>query len=641
MFIAHAALHYSLSGLKTLFMQKLSAPATTALAALGIVYGDIGTSPLYALKESLQATQMVHNEANVFGLVSLIIWSLLLIVTLKYVVFILRADNKGEGGVVVLMQQAVSHLQGRWAWLVMMMGLIGTALFYGDAMITPAVSVLSAAEGLTVINPEFRVWVMPIALTILIGLFMIQKHGTQKIGALFGPVMLVWFTVLALLGLYQIVQYPRVLLALSPYYGLSFALHHGWHGLVSLGCVVLAITGAEALYADMGHFGRRAIQQAWIKLVLPSLALNYLGQGALIMHQPDAVGNPFFLSVPHWGLWLLIGLATLATIIASQAVIAGAYSLTRQAIQLGFAPRMSIVHTSADEMGQIYMPTVNWMLLGAVILVILGFQNSGRLASAYGIAVTGTMVMTSILFCIVMVCNWHWPRLLAFGLTLIFLCFDLVFFGANLLKLVHGGWFPMMVAIFMVFVFTTWRRGRQLLHNEQYDSNWSLSDFLDNLTQYPPQIVSGNAVFMVGDLDSIPRALLHNLKHNKVLHDYNVLLTIQTQDVPHVAMEDKLSIQTLNPKFIRMVVNYGFQESPNISQILALAALKGVVLSTMETSFFLSHDSISVTDRTAAGHMARWRTRFFKWMYKNSTPPTDYYHIPGNRVVELGTQVSL
>ena len=622
-------------------MQKKHATAAMTLAALGIVYGDIGTSPLYALKESFAASHIGVEQTNVFGFVSLIIWSLLLIVTLKYVVFILRADNKGEGGVVILMQQALQYLQGKPAWLVMMMGLIGTSLFYGDAIITPAISVLSAAEGLTVIHPHFASWVMPLALAILLGLFWIQRHGTQKIGALFGPVMLVWFSVLALIGVYQIVQYPQILQAVNPYHGLYFAIHHGWGGFLGLGAVVLAVTGAEALYADMGHFGRRPIQIAWVSMVLPSLALNYIGQGALLLRQPEAISNPFFLSVPQWGLIPLILLATAATIIASQAVISGAYSLTRQAIQLGFAPRMSIIHTSKDEMGQIYMPTVNWMLLVAVVLVVVSFHDSGHLAAAYGIAVTGTMVMTSILFCIVMINKWHWPKWLAFGLTGLFLCFDLVFFSSNLLKLAHGGWLPVLVATVLVLVFSTWRYGRRLLNQQQHDDDWTLDEFLHNLEEYPPQTVSGNAVYMVSDSFNIPRALLHNLKHNKVLHEHNIMLTVQTKDVPYVPAHERLAIKQLSPHFSRIIANYGFQETPNIMHIMALARKHGTDLELMDTSFFLSRDSITVADKTAPQHMGRLRTRFFKWLYKNSTPPTDYYRIPGNRVVELGSQVSL
>lgn len=619
--------------------KQFSANTAMTLAALGIVYGDIGTSPLYALKESFRASTIAPTETNVLGFVSLIVWSLLLIVTLKYVLFILRADNNGEGGVVVLMQQAMQHLKGKPVWIVMMMGLTGTALFYGDAMITPAVSVLSAAEGLTVISESFRSYVMPIALIILFGLFLIQKKGTHKIGTLFGPIMLIWFSAIALIGLYQIVQAPKIILAFSPFYAINFAINHGWDGFIGLGCVVLAVTGAEALYADMGHFGRKPIQTAWIKIVLPSLIINYLGQGALILHNPNAINNPFFLSAPHWLLIPLIILATFATIIASQAVIAGAYSLTRQAIQLGFAPRMNIIHTNNEEVGQIYLPLVNWLLLVAVTLVVLAFHDSEHLASAYGIAVTGTMVITSCLFCVVMIKNWRWPIPLALLLTAVFLCFDLVFFSSNLLKLIHGGWFPVMVALIVVTLFSTWRRGQAQLLQAQQNQEFSLDNFVENLHDYPPQIVSGNAVFMVSDPFSIPRALLHNLKHNKVLHSYNVLLSVKTKEIPYVADNDRIAMKQIGPRFTRVIANYGFQETANITHILKLMAEQGIKLDTMDTSFFLSHDSIVVAAKTKHGNMGRLRARLFKWLYKNSASAGNYYHIPANRVVELGAQV--
>lgn len=611
------------------------------LAALGIVYGDIGTSPLYTLKETFLASHMLVGETGVLGFVSLIIWALILVVTLKYVVFILHADNKGEGGVVILMQQAMQYLQGKPAWVVMMMGLGGTAMFFGDAMITPAISVLSAAEGLTVISPSFEHWVLPIALAVLLALFIIQRKGTQHIGTFFGPIMLLWFITLASTGIYQIVQNPSVLRALNPYYGLYFATHHGWGGFVSLGAVVLAVTGAEALYADMGHFGRKPIQTAWLSMVLPALALSYIGQGALLLRQPEAIQNPFFLSVPDWGLIPLIILATAATIIASQAVISGAYSLTRQAVQLGFTPRMQINHTSETEIGQIYIPTINWMLLCVVILVVLGFRNSTNLASAYGIAATGTMVLTTIMFCIVMLKKWRWPKIAAFGLTAVFLTFDLAFFSSNLLKIPTGGWFPVIVAAVLVFIFSTWRRGRLLLAAQQTDNGLGLQDFINNLNEYPPQTVPGSAVFMVSNPFTVPRALLHNLKHNKVLHEHNVLLTLKTQDVPYVPESERIAVKQLNPHFIRIIANYGFQETPRVRQIIGLARKQGIDLEMMETSFFLSRDSIHINATTLPQNMSRLRTRFFKWLYKNSTPPTDFYRIPSNRVVEMGSQVTL
>ena len=617
-----------------------SASAVT-LAALGIVYGDIGTSPLYTLKETFLAAHMQIGETGILGFVSLIIWALILVVTLKYIIFILHADNKGEGGVVILMQQALQYLQGKPAWIVMMMGLAGTAMFFGDAMITPAISVLSAAEGLTVLNPALAHWVLPIALIVLLALFIIQHKGTQHIGTFFGPIMLLWFITLAAAGVYQIVQNPSILRALNPYYGFHFATHHGWSGFVSLGAVVLAVTGAEALYADMGHFGRKPIQTAWLSLVLPALALNYIGQGALLLRQPDAIQNPFFLSVPEWALIPLIILATAATIIASQAVISGAFSLTRQAVQLGFTPRVQINHTSDTEIGQIYIPSINWMLLVVVILVVLGFRNSTNLASAYGIAATGTMVLTTLMFCIVMLKKWRWPKIFAFGLTAIFLTFDLAFFSSNLLKIPTGGWFPVMVAVSLVFVFSTWRRGRKLLSAQQVDNGMDLQAFIKNLEEYPPQTVPGSAVFMTGTPFTVPKALLHNLKHNKVLHENNILLTIQTQDMPTVSEAERIAVKQLNSRFIGIIANYGFQETPRVHQIVKLARQQGIALEIMDTSFFLSRDSIRIGEHSAPEGMSRLRTRFFKWLYKNSTPPTDFYRIPSNRVVEMGSQVTL
>lgn len=617
-----------------------SLPAMT-LAALGIVYGDIGTSPLYTLRESFLASQLPVDERNVLGFVSLIIWALLLVVTLKYVIFILHADNKGEGGVVVLMRTALQKLSGKPAWLVLMMGLAGTSLFYGDAMITPAVSVLSAIEGLTVVSPQLSHFVLPLALVVLVGLFAIQKHGTQRIGSLFGPVMLLWFTVLAGAGIYQISMNPIVLKGINPIYGLDFVLHHGWEGFVSLGAVVLAVTGAEALYADMGHFGRKPIQVAWLGMVLPALAINYIGQGALLLREPASIQNPFFLSVPSWGLVPLILLATVATVIASQAVISGAFSLARQAVQLGFAPRMKISHTSETEIGQIYMPTVNWMLLGVVVCVVMGFQSSGNLAAAYGIAATGTMILTTLMFSVVMRKNWHWPMGVVVLLTGTFLTFDLIFFSSNLLKLPNGGWFPVLVAGIMVFNFSTWRRGREQMQSKLDDGAIDLNTFLQNLEDYPPQEVAGNAIYMVSNAFSVPRALLHNLKHNKVLHERNILLTIKTEDVPYVAVCDRLAVKQLSPHFTRIIASYGFQETPNVHHILARARELGLNLEMMESSFFLSRDSIDVADKRPENGMWRMRVRYFRRMYRNSTAATDYYQIPANKVVEMGQKVVL
>ena len=619
---------------------KRKSSAAMVLAALGIVYGDIGTSPLYTLKETFLASHMRVGESGILGFVSLIIWALILVVTLKYVVFILHADDKGEGGVVVLMQQAIHQLSGKWAKLILLLGLAGTAMFFGDAMITPAVSVLSAAEGLTVINPELEHWVLPIALAVIAMLFYVQRKGTQHIGAFFGPVMLLWFGSLAAAGVYQIMQNPGVLRAVNPYYGLYFATHHGWMGFVSLGAVVLAVTGAEALYADMGHFGRKPIQTAWLSMVLPALALNYIGQGALLLRNPAAIKNPFFMSVPEWALIPMIVLATAATVIASQAVISGAFSLSRQAVQLGFLPRLQIHHTSETEIGQIYIPSINWMLLVIVILVVLGFKNSTNLASAYGIAATGTMVLTTIMFCIVMLKKWRWPKIAVLGLTGIFLTFDLAFFSSNLLKLPTGGWFPVLVAGLLVFTFSTWRRGRALLE-QQSDNGMDLREFVNNLTEYPPQTVSGNAVYMAGNPNGVPRALLHNLKHNKVLHEHNFLLTVKTLETPRVANEERLKIEPLGGSFTRITAFYGFKETPRIRRIMDLVAQKDIELEMADTSFFLSRDSIRINEITPPGGMNRLRARWFKWLYKNSTPATDFYRIPDNRAVELGSQRNL
>ena len=619
---------------------KHKSSAAMVLAALGIVYGDIGTSPLYTLKETFLASHMRVGESGILGFVSLIIWALILVVTLKYVVFILHADDKGEGGVVVLMQQAMYQLSGKWAKLMLLLGLAGTAMFFGDAMITPAVSVLSAVEGLTVLNSELEHWVLPIALAVIAMLFYVQRKGTQHIGAFFGPVMLLWFGSLAAAGVYQIMQNPDILRAINPYHGLYFATHHGWMGFVSLGAVVLAVTGAEALYADMGHFGRKPIQTAWLSLVLPALALNYIGQGALLLRNPAAIKNPFFMSVPEWALIPMIVLATAATVIASQAVISGAFSLSRQAVQLGFLPRLQINHTSETEIGQIYIPSINWMLLVIVILVVLGFKNSTNLASAYGIAATGTMVLTTIMFCIVMLKKWRWPKIAVFGLTGIFLTFDLAFFSSNLLKLPTGGWFPVLVAGMLVFTFSTWRRGRALLE-QQSDNGMDLREFVNNLTEYPPQTVSGNAVYMAGNPNGVPRALLHNLKHNKVLHEHNFLLTVKTLETPRVANEERLKIEPLGGSFTRITAFYGFQETPRIRRIMDLVAQKGIELEMADTSFFLSSDSIRINEITPPGGVNRLRARWFKWLYKNSTPATDFYRIPDNRVVELGSQRNL
>ncbi len=618
--------------------QKSSTQALT-LAAIGVVYGDIGTSPLYTLKECFLAEHLTPTTDNVFGFLSLIFWAIMLVVTLKYVIFVLRADNKGEGGVVVLMQEARRCLKGKPAWLVMMLGLIGAALFYGDAVITPAVSVLSAAEGLTVLNPALEKFILPAAMGVLFVLFLVQKFGTQKVGALFGPVMVVWFLCLGLLGLVQIIETPMVLQAANPYYALKFVSNQGWGVFLGLGAVVLALTGAEALYADMGHFGKTPIRLAWFSLILPCLALNYFGQGALLLTNPEAASNPFFFLAPSWGLLPLIILSSFATIIASQAVISGAYSITRQVIQLGFSPRMKIVHTSAAEIGQIYVPAVNWMLLIAVMLVIGLFKSSSNLAAAYGIAVTGTMVITSLLFCVVMIKNWHWPPYIAIALTVLFLCFDLTFFIANLLKLFHGGWLPVIMAALILFTFLTWVKGRAIMERQMNDRNTiKLTDFIANLEAFPPQIVNGTAIFMSAREGAVPTALLHNLKHNKILHEHVALLTVHTLDEAFVERNERLKIKKLSPRFSQINVYYGYQEIPDIQTILNLANERGLAFDMMDTSFFISHENIA---NVRYKRMNTVRGAFFTWLNKNSARSTDFFQIPANKVVELGVQIEI
>ena len=618
-------------------MNSAKLPATT-LAALGIVYGDIGTSVLYTLKECFAAAHIELNAMNVMGFVSLIFWSIILVVTIKYVLIVLRADNHGEGGIMVLMQLAKQYLHGKPIAFVLFMGLLGAALFYGDAMITPAISLLSASEGLTVINPNWHAAVLPLALTILVVLFAIQRFGSQKIGVVFGPIMLLWFATLAVLGIRGILLHPAILHSLNPYYALVFITHHGFAGWIGLGAVVLALTGAEALYADMGHFGRKPIQIAWFGLVLPSLVLNYMGQGGLLLAKPDSLVNPFFMLAPEWGRWPLLLLAAFATIIASQAVISGAFSVTRQAIQLGFSPRLSVIHTSSHEQGQIYLPLVNWLLLAAVAAVMLGFQSSEHLAAAYGIAVTGTMLMTSCLLYIVMRRHWHWPKAIAVALTAVFLSFDVVFFSANLLKFTHGGWLPCVVAATLVFVFATWYQGQQALAQKNLEASVPLDGLIEGLSHGMPHQVDGIAIYMVRELDLAPKALLHNLKHNQVLHEHNILLNIVTDNQPYVEREQRLQFKRLNEQFSQMTVHYGFKQTPDLLKVMAYAQEHGYELELMRTSFFLASDSLALAPQ---GKLSRLRTRLFIWLARNQTQITDYCHIPHNRVVSLGGQIML
>ncbi len=611
------------------------------LGALGVVYGDIGTSPLYAFKELFAGNHPIPlTEANVFGGLSMIFWALMIIVSFKYIVFILRADNRGEGGMMALIALALHEAQDkpkRAKWI-MLAGILGTAMFYGDGMVTPAISVLSAVEGLQVIAPQFNSMVIPITIVILTGLFMFQKHGTAKVGAFFGPVMGIWFTVLGVMGIYNVIQNPHVLLALNPMYAIHLLIDNPHMAVFAMGSVVLAVTGAEALYADMGHFGRKPIRLAWAFFVLPALVINYFGQAALVLGNPDAVDNPFYLGAPESLRFLLVCLATCATVIASQAVITGAYSMTRQAMQLGFVPRMLVTHTSEKEQGQIYMPGVNWMQLGAVILLVLTFKSSNNLAAAYGLAVTGDMVITSLLAVVVAAKIWHWGWYRAALLFAFFLVFELIFLWANVQKIPDGGWFPLVAGLAIFTIMTTWKRGRQLLRKRLRSEELRLDAFVGSLAVGGPTRVPGTAVFLNADLHGVPHAMLHNLMHNKVLHEKVLVTCVQIEDVPFVPVEDRVEVKPLKENFWTVLIRYGFKEEPDIPAALALCADSGLPINMMETSFFLGRETLIPKLNS---EMAFWREKLFVTMYRNADSATHYFNIPSNRVVELGTQVVL
>ena len=610
------------------------------VGSIGVVYGDIGTSPLYALREAVLAsagsTGEVSREA-VFGVLSLILWALMIVVTLKYVIILLRADNNGEGGTLALMALAQRALR-RGANVIVLCGIISAALFYGDAVITPALSVLSAVEGLKVVTPAFDSYVVPLTIVVLVALFTVQSRGTAKVAAFFGPIMVIWFVVIAIPGVASVAADPEVLLAFNPLHAVSFLARHGLIGLVTLGAVFLAVTGAEALYADLGHFGRRPIQTAWLGLVLPSLALNYLGQGALVLANPRSLENPFFLLYPDWALLPMVVLATVATVIASQAVISGAYSLSQQAIQLGLLPRLEIRHTSEAHYGQIYMPRVNTLLLVGVLLLVALFRSSSALASAYGIAVTGTMVVTGIMAFVVVWRVWRWSPFAAAALIMPFLFIDLTFLSANMLKVVDGGYVPLALGGLVMTVMYTWRRGTRLLYEKTRRQETPLGVLVAMLEKKPPARVAGTAVFLTSDPTSAPTALMHSLKHYKVLHEKNVILTIETAHTPRVNPSERVRIEPVGDTFLRVGLRFGFMEMPNVPKALAIARKLGFTFDIMSTSFFLSRRSLRPAARSG---MPRWQDRLYIMLTRAANDATDYFQIPTDRVVEVGTQVSI
>lgn len=619
---------------------KSSLKALT-LAAIGIVYGDIGTSPLYTMKEVFSAEHgLPLNEGNIFGIVSLIFWGLFVIVAIKYVTLILRASNRGEGGIMALTALALESVgrTSRWHFTLFVLGLFGAALFYGDGVITPAISVLSAIEGLEVATPAFKPYVVPLTVLVLIGLYAVQYKGTTGIGKWFGPIMVIWFIALATMGVINIFHMPVILKALNPYYAMSFLLTNKWLAFFALGAVVLAFTGAEALYADMGHFGSRPIRLAWFIIVFPALALNYLGQGALLLQNPGAVINPFYQQLGAWSIYPLVILSTVATVIASQATISGTFSMTKQAISLGFLPRMEIVQTSSKEIGQIYIPIVNWLQLLIVIAAVVGFNSSSNLASAYGIAVTGTMLVTSLLTFFVIRFGWKYNPILCFMATGFFLTIDLAFFSANALKILHGGWFPLVLGIVMFTVMVTWKRGRELVFDNLKKHAIPLDDFLSSLFDSPPMRVAGTAVFLRGEADGVPHALLHNLSHNKILHERVVFLTLFNREIPWVPYAERIKVSGLGHNCFQVNVYYGFKNEPDIPKALELCEQYGLHFDPMETSYFIARQTI--ISRPGSG-MASWREWLFVTMSRTARDAADYYHVPTNRVIEVGSQVEI
>lgn len=615
--------------------------AALCLGALGIVFGDIGTSPLYALRECFGPHYGLSlNAENVVGILSLIFWTIVIMICLKYVAIILRADNKGEGGILSLMALATGSflVEGRKRVLLVIIGVFGAALLYGDGMITPAISVLSAIEGIKVVTPVFESFVIPITIAIIALMFMFQRFGTGSIGVVFGPIILLWFLVLGSLGISSILENPQVLMALNPYYTVKFFIDNGSVGFFVLGSVVLVVTGGEALYADMGHFGRRPIQWAWFSVALPALVLNYFGQGALLLRNPEAIKNPFYLLAPSWGLVPLVVLATMATIIASQALISGVFSLTRQAVQLGFAPRLEIIHTSSKEIGQVYVPFVNWVMAIAVIWIVVSFKNSSDLAAAYGVAVTSTMVITSILAIEVArrLWKWSWAKtILVFGF---FLIFDLSFFITNIVKVPEGGWVPLVLGAGIYLLMSTWQKGRKILAERLKVRSIPLESFIQEISNNPPLRVPGIAIYMSSDAWGVPVPLLHNLKHNKVLHEKILILTIKTKEIPLVPKQERVQIEKVSTGFYRVMAYYGFKETPKIKHILDACREQGIAIAIQDTTFVLGRETILATGDPT---LSIWREKIFAFMARNALRPTAFFKIPPNQVIEVGIQIEI
>ncbi len=617
-----------------------SSLAALTLGAVGVVYGDIGTSPLYALKEVFANGHVPLTERNIYGVLSLVFWTLTVVVSIKYVLLILRADNNGEGGLIAMLALASQAVKDkpRLRRRLLFIGIFGTAIFFGDGVITPAISVLSAVEGLQVAAPGLHTWIVPITLVVLTGLFLFQRHGTERVGKLFGPVMAVWFVVLAVLGLMHIGDNPAVLKALSPHFALIFLLGHPGVAFVALGSVVLCVTGAEALYADMGHFGKGPIRIAWFGMAMPALVINYFGQGAMLLADPGKVGNPFYGMAPTWALYPLIGLATCATVIASQALITAAFSVTKQAIQLGYLPRLRIAHTSVQEMGQVYVPFVNWSLFAGIVIAVVLFGSSDRLAAAYGITVTIDMLITTTMTFFVIRYAWKYPWPLVLLATGFFFIVDFTFLAANIVKVVDGGWFPLLIGALMFTLMMTWKQGRKLMHQRMREEAIDLKSFLESVFISPPTRVSGTAVFLVSDQGLTPNALLHNLKHNKVLHERNLFVTVRHHEVPWIVERERCEMQALGHDCWQVTLNFGFKNEPDVPTALERLRAQGCSVDDMDTSYFLSRDIIVPT---MGGGMADWREKLFVGMHRNASAAADFLRLPTNRVVELGSKVEI